>query len=585
MEHDATAFITTVAVAFVAAFAFGFVAQRLRLSPIVGYLLAGVAVGPFTPGLTIDTELAGQFAEVGIILLMFGVGLHFSVKDLNAVRGIAVMGGVAKTIIVTLLAFGLANLWWGWSPGASLIFGVALSVASTVVLTRALEARHELETQSGRITVGGLIVEDLIMVVALVLLPASAALLREGGLPQGELMSLANTVAVTVGKIALFGVVVILVGRRVAPWILAHVARTGSRELFTLSVLAVAFGIAYGSSELFGVSFALGAFFAGMVLNESDLSYQAAADSIPFQDAFAVLFFLSVGMLFDPATVLEQPLHLVTAVLLVVVGKSIITFLIVLAFRYPVGTALTVAVGLAQIGEFSFILAALGRDLGIISADTQSLILSTALVSITLNPFMFRLIGPAERAFERWTWLTRFVARYSALPDEPEPGTLSDHTVIVGYGRVGSVIGSELRRQGRSFVIIEYDRVVADRLRRDGHKVIFGNAAAAAVLEAANIAAAKLLLVTVPDGFAAGHIHNQARKINPTIKVIARSHSEEQVKFLKRQGVDLAVMGEHELAVVMAEYSLRMLGVAEHVIDEVLQELRRGETFNSVTQR
>ena len=583
MDHAATSFITTVAIAFMVAFAFGFIAQRLKLSPIVGYLIAGVAVGPYTPGFVVDAELAAQFAEVGIILLMFGVGLHFSIKDLHAIRGIAILGAVVKTVIVAGLTFTAARYWWDWSIGASLIFAIALSVASTVVMTRALEERHRLESHEGRIAVGWLIVEDLIMVIALVLLPAAAGVLREGDMPADELVSLTSTLALAIGKIVVFGAVVILIGRRVAPWILAQVAGTGSRELFTLAVLALAFGIAYGSSELFGVSFALGAFFAGMVLNESDLSYQAAADSIPFQHAFAVLFFVSVGMLFDPQIAIDRPFMIFGAVLAVIVGKFLVTFIIVLAFRYPVRIALTVAAGLAQIGEFSFILASLGLDLKVMTRETQSVILSTALISISLNPFVFKLIGPLERMFERWIWFTGLIGRYTALPAESKPETVSDHTIIVGYGRVGSIVGAELTRQEQPFVIIEYDRTIADQLQKEGLPVIFGNASAAVVLEAAHITRAKLLVITVPDGFAAGNILNHARAVHPDIKVIARTHSEEQLKFLKRQGVDLAVMGEHELAVVIAEHSLRILGVAEHVIHDVLSDLRRGESFSPVS--
>ncbi len=584
MDHEATAFITTVAIAFVAAFALGFLAQRLKLSPIVGYLLAGVAVGPHTPGFVIDVDLANQFAEIGIILLMFGVGLHFSIKDLRAVRGIAIFGALLNTVIATALGFYVAS-WWGWTPGASFIFGLSLSVASTVVLTRALESRHALDAQEGRIAIGWLIVEDLIMVVALVLLPAATDLLRSGDLPPTQrLLDIGETITFTVAKIAFFGAIVVLVGRKVAPWILAHVARTGSRELFTLSVLALAFGIAYGSSELFGVSFALGAFFAGMVLNESDLSYQAAADSIPFQDAFAVLFFVSVGMLFDPATVLEQPLHVFGAVIVVILGKALIAFLITLAFRYQVSVSLTVGAGLAQIGEFSFILAALGVQRGVLTEEARSLILTIALISISANPLLMQLIGPLSRALGRWGRFSQAVTRYCAVPGTG-PSDLRDHTIIIGYGRVGSVVGAELQRQGRNFVVIEYDRANVEKLRTQGLNVIFGNGGAQAVLEASNVAAAKLLVVTVPDGFAAGHILNHARKVNPNIKVIARTHSEDQLKFLKRQGIDIAVMGEHELAVAMAEYSLRTLGVTEHVIDDVLRELRQGESFSPISGR
>ena len=402
--HD-TALIATVAVGFVLAFGFGYLADRLRLPPLVGYLVAGILCGPFTPGFDADIHLAQQLAEMGVILLMFGVGLHFSAADLMAVRGIAILGAVGQILIATLLGVGLAHL-WGWSLGAGLVFGLALSVASTVVLLKALEERSLLETPNGRVAVGWLIVEDLAMVVALVLLPALAEML--GGHAVGAAAGhaapaaegpLALTLAITLGKVAAFAILAIALGPKVVPWLLTQVARTGSRELFTLSVLAVALGIAYGSAQIFGVSFALGAFFAGVVLSESRFSHRAAAQSLPLQDAFAVLFFVSVGMLFDPSIVVREPLALLAVVALVVLAKPLTALAIVLLLRYPLGMALTVAASLAQIGEFSFILIGLGMGLGLLPAEGRDLVLAAALISITLNPLAFAV---AELIQKRW---------------------------------------------------------------------------------------------------------------------------------------------------------------------------------------
>src|SRR3954466_11529564 len=407
MAHE-TSLIATIVVSLVLAFVGGFVASKLKLPPLVGYLLAGVAVGPFTPGFVADERLAGQLAEIGVILLMFGVGLHFSIKDLLAVRGIAVPGALGRITVVTVLVAGAAHL-WGWSFGAGLVFGLALSVASTVVLLRALEERNTLDSINGRIAVGWLIVEDLAMVLALVLLPALAGVLSDdSGNPAGHVggASLGLTLALTLGKVALFLALVLIVGRRVVPWVLEHVARIGSRELFTLSVLATALGIAFGSAELFGVSFALGAFCAGVILSESDFSHQAAADSLPLQDAFAVLFFVSVGMLFDPSILVREPLAVLTVLLVILVAKSLAAFAIVLASRQPVGAGLLIAASLAQIGEFSFILAGLGVGLNLLPQDGLDLILAGALLSITLNPLVFVATD----------WLP------SPLPPPPGPG-------------------------------------------------------------------------------------------------------------------------------------------------------------------
>ncbi len=413
MHHDAN-LIATIAMGFVLAFALGFVAVKLRLPPLVGYLVAGIMAGPYTPGFVADADLAGQLAEMGVILLMFGVGLHFSTSALLAVRGIAIPGAVGQILIATLIGVAMTQV-WGWSLGGGIVLGLSLSVASTVVLLKALEERNLVDTPNGRVAVGWLIVEDLAMVLALVLLPAFAEslgghALGDGHAPDGPVWL---TLLITLGKVALFTALAMTAGPRVVPWLLTRVARTGSRELFTLSVLAIAVGIAYGSSEIFGVSFALGAFFAGVVLAESRFSHRAAEESLPLQDAFSVLFFVSVGMLFDPTIIVREPLHVLAVLALIVIGKGIIAYLIVLALRYPASTGITIAGSLAQIGEFSFILAGLGIMLGLMPTEGRDLILAGALLSIVLNPVVFSAVGWANRK-----WFAKPVygrANYDAL--------------------------------------------------------------------------------------------------------------------------------------------------------------------------
>lgn len=396
--HHEVSLITTVAIGFVLAFAFGYLADRLRLPPLVGYLFAGIVAGPSTAGMISDIAIANQLAEMGVILLMFGVGLHFSASDLLAVGRVAIPGAIAQIVIATLLGAGLAVL-WGWSFGAGLVLGLSLSVASTVVLLKALEERNLVETADGRIAVGWLIVEDLAMVVALVLLPAFAEALGGSGAAAhaADEAPLALTLAITIGKVVAFAAISVAIGPKVVPWVLGHVARTGSRELFTLSVLAIALGIAYGSSKVFGVSFALGAFFAGLVLAESRFSHKAAAESLPLQDAFSVLFFVSVGMLFDPSILIREPLEVICVVALIMLGKAAIAFLVVTALRFPVPTGLFVAASLAQIGEFSFILVALGLGLGVLPTEATNLVLAGALLSITLNPLAFMVADALAR--------------------------------------------------------------------------------------------------------------------------------------------------------------------------------------------
>jgi CPA2 family monovalent cation:H+ antiporter-2 len=549
MPHETT-LITTIAAAFVLASVLGFVMTKLRLPPLVGYLLAGVLIGPYTPGFVADMKLASQLAEIGVILLMFGVGLHFSVRDLMAVRRIAVPGALGQIAVATAIGAAIAYL-WGWTLGAGLVFGLSLSVASTVVLLRALEERNAVHTPEGRIAIGWLIVEDLAMVLALVLLPALAQQPgAEAGANGGFDGELLVALGVTLGKVALFVALALLFGKRWAPWLLMQVTRADSRELFTLAVLASALGIAYGSAALFDVSFALGAFFAGVILSESHLSQRAGEDSLPLKDAFAVLFFVSVGMLFDPLIVVREPLAVLAVLLVIVVGKSLAAFLIVLAFRYPAHTALTVSASLAQIGEFSFILAGLGMSLGLLSEEARDLILAGALLSIALNPLAFACIPALER-------LLRIHAPSPRVALPP----MSGHAVVVGHGRVGGAVTPLLAREGLSYIVIERDRALVEPLTARKIPAICGDATTPGVLKAASLANARLLIVAQPDGFQARRILELARELNPRIDTVVRTHSETEVAHLTDSGVGLVVMGELELARRMSEYALRSFGV------------------------
>jgi CPA2 family monovalent cation:H+ antiporter-2 len=431
MPHDVS-LIATIAVGFALAFPLGFLAHRLRLPPLVGYLMSGVALGRFAPGFVADSALTGQLAEIGVMLLMFGVGLHFSTADLMAVRRIAVPGAIGQILIATAIGSCLA-MWWGWSLGAGLILGLSLSVASTVVLLKALEERNGVATPNGRIAVGWLIVEDLVMVLTLVLLPAFAEVL--GGSSNASTKAAADLglwagLGLTLLKVISFVALALFFGPRVMPWLLRQVARTGSRELFTLCVLAVALGIAFASARLFGVSFALGAFFAGVVLSESDLSHKAAANSLPLQDAFAVLFFVSVGMLFDPSILLAKPLMVLAVLLLILLGKSLAALAIVLLLGYPLSTALTVSAALAQIGEFSFILGGLGVAYHLLPAEGLSLILAGALLSISLNPLVFASTDVLVRWVQKTPWLKRRLedgraGRFARLQEEFEAARIA----------------------------------------------------------------------------------------------------------------------------------------------------------------
>ncbi|MBB5054920.1 CPA2 family monovalent cation:H+ antiporter-2 [Afipia massiliensis] len=563
--------ISTVVVGLVLAFILGALAQRVRISPLVGYLLAGVVMGPFTPGYVADQNIANELAEIGIILLMFGVGLHFSLKDLLSVRAIAVPGAVVQIAVATLLGMGLG---WtlGWPIGGGLVFGLALSVASTVVLLRALQERRLVDTERGRIAVGWLIVEDLAMVLTLVLLPALAGLLKGEGANGLSAYAMAQPVLITLGKVAAFVIFMLVVGRRVIPWILHYVAHTGSRELFRLAVFAISLGVAFGAALLFDVSFALGAFFAGMILSESELSQRAANETLPLRDAFAVLFFVSVGMLVDPAIIVREPLPLLATVFIIIFGKSVAAFGIVRMFGHPTSTALTISASLAQIGEFSFILVSLGVSLALLPDRGRDLVLAGAIISIMLNPLFFALLDRYEAkkkaaeeaeeaaaaaqsaqdtAAEAVAEAARVSAKKKSARVELPVTALTNHVVLVGYGRVGSVVGKSLQQGGVPFLVIEDDPGCLERLAEAGIEKITGNAAAPGMLVAANLEVARGLIVAIPNAFEGGQIVAKARAISLTLPIIARAHSEEEIAHLKHHGANFVIMGEQEIAKAM----------------------------------
>jgi CPA2 family monovalent cation:H+ antiporter-2 len=555
MSHN-TPLISTVVVGLVLAFILGTLAHRIRISPLVGYLVAGVLMGPFTPGYVADQNIANELAEIGIILLMFGVGLHFSMKDLMSVRKIAIPGAVVQITVATLLGMTLGHL-LGWPVGGGLVFGLALSVASTVVLLRALQERRLVDSERGRIAVGWLIVEDLAMVLTLVLLPAIAGLLK-GEVGQGaDLSALAMPVLITLGKVSAFVVFMLVVGRRVIPWLLHYVAHTGSRELFRLAVFAISLGVAFGAAILFDVSFALGAFFAGMILSESELSQRAASETLPLRDAFAVLFFVSVGMLVDPAIVVREPLPLLGTVLIIIFGKSIAAFGIVRLFGHSNSTALTISASLAQIGEFSFILVSLGVSLALLPDRGRDLVLAGAIISIMLNPMFFALLDrylakDAAKASKADAQAKADKAAAKAAARTPLPETeLSNHVVLVGHGRVGKVVSAALRVGGTPLLVIEDSPGMVEQLHKEGVEVLLGNAAAPDMLQAANLVGARGLLVAIPDAFEGGQIVSKARALSATLPIIARAHSEEEIAHLKHHGANIVIMGEQEIAKAM----------------------------------
>jgi CPA2 family monovalent cation:H+ antiporter-2 len=551
--HHTPSLIATIVAGIGLAFILGTLANRLRISPLVGYLLAGVAVGPFTPGYTADQVLAPQLAEIGVILLMFGVGLHFSLKDLMAIRAIVVPGAIVQVAASAALGYGLACM-LGWSGIGGIVFGVALSIASTVVLMRALGERHLVDTDRGHIVVGWLVMQDLLMVIVLVLLPpVAAAFGQQGGAGAGmiDYGSLVASLGLTFAKVAGFIGLMLLVGRRAIPMLLHYIAHTGSRELFRLAVLSVALGVAFAASELFDVSFALGAFVAGMTLSESELSQVAAEESLPLRDAFAVLFFVSVGMLFDPTILVRDPVEIGGVLLLVLVGNPLLAFVATRVFGARTDAALLLAAGMAQIGEFSFILADLGIGLGVLSAEARHLILAGSILSILVNPLAFALPNWLPRLRRRRVAPAAAVETRDATPLVPT--RLQDHAVLIGYGRVGRLVGQGLAENGWPLLVIEDAEDAFERARVAPVEAIHGNAADDRILKAANLGDARMLLVAIPNAFEAGQIVEQARAANPSLDIVARAHFDAEVDHLLQHGADIVIMGEREIARAMLE--------------------------------
>jgi monovalent cation:H+ antiporter-2, CPA2 family len=553
-EHE-TPLIATITAGLVLAFGFGLAANRLRLSPLIGYLLAGTLVGPFTPGFVADQALANQLAEVGVILLLFAVGLHFSLADLMAVRATALPGAIGQLTASTLLGMALARS-FGGAADVGLLFGLALACGSTVVLTKSLQEHRLLATDRGRLAVGWLIVQDLVMVVVLVLVPA----LGHTGNSPASWEQIGVGLGVTLAKVAAFVAIMLIAGRRLVPQILHYTAHTGSRELFRLAVYAVALGVAFGALALFGVSVAVGAFFAGMVLAESPLSQRATEEALPLRDAFAVLFFVSVGMLFNPHVLVERPWAVLATLAVIVGGNGLAAFGAARLLGQSTATALTLAASLGQIGEFSFILAGLGVGQGILPPEGRDLILAGAILSILINPFLFTAVERGRVQLAPHLGGAPPSSDGAARPAPPAPLSvtlLRNHDVIVGYGRVGSLLGRSLAGVGRQLVVFDETETVTQAAQRDGAEVVMGNAADPEVLAAANLPAARRLFVTIPQAFEAGQVVQQARASNPALEIVARAHTDDEVEHLARLGADLIVMGEREIAHRMIERGLR----------------------------
>lgn len=554
VSHDLP-LISTVAVGLSLAFLCGLVASKLRLPPIVGYLVAGIIVGPYTPGFTADIATAEQLSEIGVVLLLFGVGLHFSIQDFMQVRRIASVGAILLMGSVTALGAGLAVL-WDWPISSGVIFGLSLSVASTVVLLRTLEEHHLLNSMSGKIAIGWLIMEDIAMVLALVMIPAVAlgSVVDDSGQGADLVMKLLTAI----GKVILFAIVMFVAGRRILPWLLTAVSRTGSRELFTLAVFSMAMGIAFGAAVLFDVSFALGAFFAGMMIRESDLNHEVADRALPFQDAFAVLFFVAVGMLFDPHILVEHPFKVLITVFIIVFAKSFLTYLITRALRYPKKTSIMVAASLAQIGEFSFILIALGASVGFLNDEARNLILSGALLSVALNPMIFKLchkytlsLAPSNETEDELAHL-----------EQEECTALKDLVILIGYGDVGEKVADTLNAEHIDLVIVDQNRELIESLRAKGFHAIVGEASNAETLEEALISKARAVIVTVPNPFEARQIVEAVHVVKPEVKIIIRAHNHEESIFFEAQNIDLAVLGTDEIArrIVQGVEQLRATG-------------------------
>jgi CPA2 family monovalent cation:H+ antiporter-2 len=552
MPHD-VGLIALLAVGFGLALVLGMAVSYLKMPPLVGYLLAGVMIGPATPGFVADIGLSTQLAEIGVMLLMFGVGLHFSINDLLAVKKIAIPGALFQMTVATALGFFVGS-WWGWSFLGSLVFGLSLSVASTVVLLRALEAKGLLETPNGKIAVGWLVVEDLVMVLALVLLPVMADIFHAQAIGSADKngMDILQAVSITLAKVTAFIVLMLVVGKRLLPKILWLVAKNGSRELFTLAVIAAAIGIAFLAASLFDVSFALGAFFAGMMLGESELSKRAADESLPLRDAFAVLFFVSVGMLFNPEILWNEPLKLLIVILIITVGKTLAAVAFVLVFKYPLNTAMTVGVSLAQIGEFSFILAGMGLAMDLIPNDAYSLILAGAIISIAMNSFLFSGVAPAIEWARKRSALARKLDQridpLALLPDTVNQSLLSGQVVIVGHGRVGKSLFQKLRAKNIACVVAEVDRALVQELRAQNIPAVVGDAADPFVLIQAHIAQAAILVIATKDAMDIGKMVETAKALNPNITIFIRAEDGEAIAIYENEGWGKAFTAEEELA-------------------------------------
>ncbi|MDS7942837.1 cation:proton antiporter [Acinetobacter sp. V110_1] len=563
MPHDVD-LIILLAVGFGVALFFGYIAARLRLPPLIGYLIAGIIISPNTPGIEADIHLANQLAELGVMFLMFGVGMHFSLNDLLQVRRIALPGAILQIAVATLLGVGVSML-WGWSFGSALVFGLSLSCASTVVLLKALGDRGLLDSVNGKIAVGWLLVEDLVMVLVLVLLPATAVLLG-GKAPAGAEGNIWLTLGITLLKVIGFIAFMLIVGKRVVPIIMQFVARLGSRELFTLTVVAAAVSIAYGSYAIFGVSMALGAFFAGMVVKESDFSHRAEEETLPLREIFSILFFVSVGMLFDPHILIERPLHILAVIAIIMVGKTLAAMALVLFFRYPINTALTVGASLAQIGEFSFILATLGVSLGLLTLEAQNLILAGALFSITLNSFVFSGVEPVQRWIRERSHLARLLERsgdpLAMLPDEVDQAYLRDQVVIVGYGGVGRRITENLINQNIKVVIAEENREIVEKLRQANIAAVSGVATEPGVLIQAHIMHARLLVISPMDILDIHRIVDIAKQLNPQIQVLICAESKEEAAVIRHENIGEVFYAKEEMAKNMSHHILNQIELA-----------------------
>ena len=565
MPHDVD-LIILLAVGFGMALIFGYIAARLRLPPLIGYLIAGIIISPNTPGIVGDIHLANQLAELGVMFLMFGVGMHFSLNDLLQVRRIALPGAILQIAVATLLGIGV-SMYWGWSFGSALIFGLSLSCASTVVLLKALGDRGLLDSVNGKIAVGWLLVEDLVMVLALVLLPATAVLMGGHALPGTDTsQSIWLTIGITLLKVTGFIAFMLIIGKRLVPMIMQFVARLGSRELFTLTVVAAAVSIAYGSYAVFGVSMALGAFFAGMVVKESDFSHRAEEETLPLREIFSILFFVSVGMLFDPSILIEEPLRILAVIAIIMVGKTLAAIALVLFFRYPINTALTVGASLAQIGEFSFILATLGLSLGLLTPDAQNLILAGALFSITLNSFVFSAIEPVQRWIRERSHLARLLERsadpLAMLPDEVDQAYLRDQVVIIGYGGVGRRITENLIQQNIKVVIAEENREIVEKLRSQGIAAVSGEATEPNVLIQAHIQHARLLVISPMDILDIHRIVDISKQLNPEIQVLICAESKEEAAVIRQENLGEVFYAKEEMAKNMSHHILNQIEIA-----------------------